>query len=253
MGISRGRLAIFGLAAVATLPGGCISASLATSTGPRPPGHTWSVEGRQMVHVGEEVRFDFVLQDWRKRFIDPTGVADYCVVTLEGERHEVGPDLMGHFQFSHLFDRVEPGRDVNVEAIAMRQRGHRDFMRIRGQWEHSDSPYEEADQAIAGDSVRLLVYERPIALRVVRPADDLDPETGVLKIRRDNGPTTSVFIDRPGRPGFTIIGPEPDGFYRITYRPKGSELNPIGVTEVELTIYDMVGQPHYASTTLETP
>lgn len=241
------------LALVATFSGGCISASLASNTGPRPPGHLWSIAGRQRMHTGEEVQFDFVLQDWARRLVNPLGIADYCVVTIGDERIEVTPDLEGHFQFSHAFNRLNPGDKIKVTATAFRQRGGRDYMKIRGQWLQSDSPYEEPDRVIAGDRIKLIAYEVPIELTLVRPADDLDPETGVLRIRRTVGPTTSVFVDRPGRPGFAMTGPEPDGYYRVGYRPSGDELNPTGTTEVEFTIYDTSGQSHYASVTLETP
>jgi hypothetical protein len=68
-----------------------------------------------------------------------------------------------------------------------------------------------------------------------------------------NGSPTSIYLDRPHRPGFSITGPEPDGYYRIRYVPSGMELNPIGTTEVEFVVYDTAGHPHYASTTLDTP
>ena len=238
---------------IAAISAGCTSGSLATNSGPRPPGHQWSVAGRQMVHVGEEVSFDFVLQDWSRDLVNPVGIADYCVAHVDGQRIEATPDVAGHFQFSHLFDQFAPGDKINVKATAFRQRAGRDFMNIRGEWLQSDSPYEEPDRAVCGDSVKLIVYQVPIELALVRPADDLDPDTGVLRIRRADAPTTSVFVDRPGRPGFTMTGPEPDGYYRISYQPSGKELNPTGTTDVEFTVYDTSGQPHHASVTLETP
>ena len=232
---------------------GCISGSLASNTGPRPPGYAWSQAGKQMVHVGEEVQFDFVLQDWRRQRVQPLGIADYGVAHIGNERIETAPDLEGHFRFSYVFDHVRPGDKIAVEVTAFRQRGTRDFMRIRGQWVQGDSPYDDPDKTVAGDEIQLIVYEAPIELTMVRPADELDPQTGALKLRRADGSTTSVFVDRPGRPGFTFTGPEPDGYYRIRYPPKGSELNPIGMTEVEFKIYDVLGQPHYATATLESP
>lgn len=241
------------LTLVAALSAGCISGSLASNTGPRPRGHLWSVAGQQMMHVGEEVQFDFVLQDWARRLVNPLGIAEYCVVDIGNERIEVTPDVEGHFRFSRAFDQVNPGDKIKVKATAFRQRGGRDYMKIRGQWLQSDSPFEEPDRAIAGDAIKLIVYEAPIELTLVRPADDLDPETGVLRIQRTGGPTTSVFVDRPGRRGFTMTGPEPDGYYRVRYQPRGNELSPIGTTEVEFTVYDTSGQSHYASARLETP
>jgi hypothetical protein len=206
------------------------------------------------VHVGEEVRFDFVLQDpTTRKFVSPVGRVDYCVATVDAQRIEAEPNTAGHFQFSHTFDRAKPGDKIKVQATAYRQRAGRDFVRVHGQWLRSESPYELSDSKAAWDSVSLTVYEAPIELRIARPPDDLDPETGVLRVRRSDGAITSVYIDRPHRPGFTVTGPEPDGHYRIRYVPKGNELNAIGTTDVELVIYDTAGNPHYASTTLNTP
>ena len=233
--------------------GGCISGSLASNTDRHPLGYRWSDASRQMVHVGETVEFDFVLQDLWRRFVPPLGLADYCVTVINGKRLESEPNAAGHFQFAYAFNQVTPGEKIEVRTIAYQQRGHRDFMRIREKWVYAESPFNRPDRKVAADSIRLTVYQAPIDLAVVRPPDDLDPESGVLRIRRADGSTTSVYLDRPHHPGFTITGPEPDGYYRVSYRPKGNELNPVGTTDVEFEIYDTAGFPHYASTTLETP
>ncbi len=241
------------LASAAIAVGGCVGGSLASNTGPRPPGHRWSVARRQMVHVGETVRFDFVLKDMLGRLVHPTGVAEYCVTFIGGQRLEAVPDVHGHFGFVHTFDDVRPGDRVIVKTTAYRQRGGRDFMKIRGQWYQSDSPYELPDKKVRSDSIRLYVYVAPIELTIPRPPDDLDPETGVMRILRSDGSTRSIYLDRPGRPGFTITGPEPAGRYRVGYLPSGDELNSGGTTEVEFTIYDRSGQTYHAAVTLETP
>lgn len=208
---------------------------------------------RQMVHVGEEVHFQLVLVDALGRFIQPLGLADYCVTIFGGRRIETTPDIHGCFRFSIPFTGVEPGQKFKVTATAYRQRGGRDFMKIRGRWLQSDSPYEIRDKKVAADSIVFTAYEVPIEFNIVRPPDDLDPETGVMRIRRADGSTTSVYVDKPDRPGFVLTGPEPSGYYRITYRPTGQELNPTGTTDVTLTIYDRAGQPHEASLLIETP
>jgi hypothetical protein len=206
-----------------------------------------------MVHLGEEVPFDFVLQDWQHKLMSPVGFADYCVAMIGSERIETEYDVYGHFRFSHKFSNVEPGQKVKVEATAYQQRGGRDFMKIRGQWMHSDSPYEETDREVARDAINLSVYEAPIDLSVARPPDDLDPDSGVLRIRRHDGSTTSVFIDRPTRPGFTMTGPEPDGYYHVRYTPHGDELNPIGTTDIEFVIHDVAGQKYEVPALITTP
>ena len=241
------------LAGAAIWVGGCISGSLASNTGPRPPGASWSEARHQMISVGETVRFDFVLHDLSRRLVNPLGLADYCVTKIRGERIETEPDLTGHFQFNHTFNDIQAGREFEVRTNAYRRRGGRDFMKVRGQWLQSEAPFDRPDKKVAGDSIRFTVYETPIELTIARPESDLDLDSGVLRIRRSDGSTTRVYIDRPHRPGFTVSGPEPDAYYRIRYMPVGTELNQIGTTEVEFVIYDIAGRPHYASVTLETP
>ena len=241
------------LAAAATLLGGCVTGSLASNTGPRPPGNRWSVAKEHMVHVGEVVEFDMVLQDGYRHFVSPFGLADYCAAQIGPERVEVVADVAGHFVFSYRFDGVEPGERITVRASAYRQRGERDFMKVRGQWLHADSPYAQPDQRIAGNTIDLLAYRTTVELRMPRPPDDLDPETGVLRFRRLDGTTTPVYVDRPSLPGFSLEGPEPDGYYRVRYHPRAEELNSTGTTEAVFTIYDTVGRRHTLSTVLETP
>lgn len=244
---------MFCLAVVASISSGCIYASLASTTGPCPPGHQWSMDRRQIVHVGEDVEFDFVLLGTFRKFIHPLGIADYCVTNWGSERVEVEPDAYGHFRFSLPFDIARPGQKIKATTAAYRMRGGRDFMRIGGEWVQSDSPYEIADKKVASDSIVFSVYEAPIELKVVRPPDDLDPETGVMRIRRADASMVSVYVDKPNRPGFTLSDPGPDGYYRVVYRPTGNDLNPTGTTDVDFTVYDVSGQPHHASATIETP
>jgi hypothetical protein len=247
------------LAAAATTIGGCVSASLATSTGPRPPQQRWSMAAKQMAHVGEQVQFDFVLTDWLGRFVGPTGIADYGVVMIGGERVETEPDAKGHFRFSYTLDRVHAGEKLKLTATAYQQRDSRDFMKIGGRWLKADSPYAQPDRKVAGDAVQLTIYQTTVEMKIARPADDLDPESGVLRFQcvdGGGGPVytgTPVYIDKPGRPGFRIGGPESDGYYRVEYRPTGEQLNPTGTTEVEFTIHDLGGQRHVVSQTLSTP
>lgn len=208
---------------------------------------------RQMVHAGEQVEFNFVLVDSFGRFVHPLGLADYCVTFFGNERIEATPDVEGVFRFAIPFDRIHSGQKAKVTTTAYRQREGRDFVKIRGQWLRSDSPYEIADRIVAGDSIVFTAYEVLIELRIVRPPDDLDPETGVLRLCRDESTCTSVYVDMPDRPGFALTGPHPDGYYRVRYQPTGNELNPSGTTDVRFTIHDRSGQQHYASSTIETP
>ena len=239
--------------------GGCISASLASTTGPLPPGGTWSTAPRQRVHLGETVRFDFLLVDWLSNPIDPLGIADYCVVFIDGERIETEPDARGHFRFQYTFDHrhspngLAAGDRLTVEATAYRQRARRDFMKVAGEWLTSESPYEIADSRVASASLTLEVYEAVIELTIDRPDFDLDPDSGVLRIRRRDGRVVSVYSDKPGRAGFLLTGPDVVGRYHVTYRPDGDELDPNGTTEVEFEVYDVSRTPHRTTTRIETP
>ncbi len=241
------------LLVAASWVGGCTVGSLASNTGPRPPGQSWSDARHQMVHVGETVRFDFVLVDHAGRFVHPLGLADYCVMMIGPERKDAKPDLGGHFQFTHRFDDVPTGSEIEVRASAYRQHGGRDFMKMSGRWLQNDNPFDQPDQKVAGDAILLRVYETSLELILARPADELDMESGVLRVHRTDGAETSVYIDRPHRPGFRIFGPEPDGSYRIRYQPAGSELNPVGTTEVEFVIYDVAGRSYRVASTFATP
>ena len=236
-----------------SLAGGCITGSLASDTGPAPPGTFWSDAARQMVHVGEQVRFDFVLQDARRRFVSPVGFADYCVAFVGGERIETEMDAYGRFRFSHTFDHAGPGDRIHVEAAAYRQRDNRDFVNVGGQWVQSHSPLNRQDRPVATDAIMFTVYQALIELALAPGASGLKPETGVLRIRRSDGSLTTVYVDRPNRSGFTLTDRGPDGGCRVRYTPKGDELNPTGTTDVEFLIYDTAGNPHHASATLDTP
>lgn len=232
---------------------GCVAGSLASSTGPRPAGARWSVARRQYVHVGERVEFDFVLRDMWGRWVDPRDHVDYVVVSIGATKLQADPDLDGHFSLAHAFDEISPGDRVAVAATAFRQNGARDFVAVQDRWERVDSAYDQPDQRVAGDAIQLVGYDAPIVMEMVRPPDDLDESTGILTLRREDGKTTSVFCDRPNRPGFTLTEPGPDGLYTIRYTPRGNELSPTGATEVALTIYDIAGQVHTVTRSLETP
>ncbi len=239
----------------AAVPGvtGCIAGSLATTTGPRPAGSRWSIARRQSAHVGEEVHFDFVLHNGVGSMVSPLGVADYCVARIGSHRVEAVPDDTGHFAFSFMLDRAGPGDEVAVEVTAYQQRGRRDFVQVGGQWLEAQSPSAESDKPVARASVRLTIYQSHVSLRIARPPDDLDPQTGVLRLIRLDGSATSVYLDRPGRPGFHLAGPGQVGYYEVDYEPPGDEVNVTGVTEVTFTIHDVGGQRHTMSAQLETP
>lgn len=237
-----------------TLSSGCVSGSLASSTGPRVSGARWSVAPNQMVHAGETVRFDFLLTEpTTGRQVDPTGLADFCVITVRKDRIEVGADALGHFPFEYTFNNVQSGQEIRVLAQAFLERGHRDFMIVGGRWVQSDSPTDLPDRMVASDSIRLTVYELTIELHVSSPLSPLDPESGVMRILRTDGSPLVRYINRPHRPGFILDGPEADGDYRVEYRANGDDINSDGTTVVEFEIYDLAGKRYTTARTFDTP
>lgn len=232
---------------------GCVNGSLASSTGPRSAGRQWSTTRQQLVHVQETVYFDFVLTDRSNRLVPPLGVADYIVAYVGRERIESLPDVTGHFSFHHRFEHGQPGDRFKVTVSAFRQRRSRDFMKVQGQWLRNDSPFEEPDRIVASDSITLTLYEKMLEFHIDQPRDELQPKTGVLKIRRTDDQTTSIYLDQPHSRGFTITGPNAGGQYLVRYRPNGDELNATGTTTAEFVIYDTSGAPHHQSLEFETP
>lgn len=232
---------------------GCVSGSLASNTGPAPAGQTWSMASTQWVHVGEEVSFDFVLQDMFGKRVNSLGWADYAAAEFGTQRIEIEPDDAGRFQFTVRIDRYEPGDAFSMRVGAFRQRGARDYMNVQDRWLRAGSPSEIHDEQIAADTIQFKVYEALVSLQIPQSAVEWEPETGVLRLHRSDGTTKSVYIDRPGRPGFVISGPLPDGVYRITYRPTGDEVNRIGTTKAHFLIYDLNGSAHEVETVFDTP
>ncbi len=227
--------------------------SLASNTGPPPPGTIWSNASRQWVHLGEEVAFDFVLHDLRGRRVDAVGWADYGVATIQSDRIEVEPDSAGRFQFSYRFDHAEPGEQIDVHLTAYRQRGSRDFMNVQGRWLRSANPGDQPDQKVAADAIQMTLYLAPIELAIEQPPDEFDPNTGVLRFDPSSRKVNSIYVNRPDRPGFTLTRPNAEGFCIVHYQPKGNELNASGETKVHFLVYDVAGNPHDVTRTFKTP
>lgn len=204
--------------------------------------------------MGETVQFDFVLtQAGSGRLIDPIGLVDYCVVAIGHDRIHVDADALGHFFFTYTFDKLRPGQDILVEARAYRMRGHRDYMNIAGEWVRSQSPTDPPDQIVTEDSIRLTAYALTLAFKVRSPGSQLDTESGVLRILRDDGSETLRYIDRPHRPGFTVEGPDARGAYQIRYAARGDDLNRTGRTAVEFDIHDRAGRKIAVARVFDTP
>ena len=211
------------------------------------------MDGTQAAHVGENVRFDFVLTDTLGAFVSPAGAADYAVVTIDEGRREIEPDSQGHFSLEHRLTQSKEGDRVRVRAEAVRQNGRRDYMQVQGRWLRSESERNEPDRSVAGDSVDLLVYQSAVELHLDGTGDELDLETGVLRLRKLDGTMHTVYADRPGPKGFSLAGPDRSGKITVTFSPDGDMVNPTGTTDAEFSIQDRSGRRIAGVQRIKTP
>ena len=232
---------------------GCMYGSLACDTGSSEQG-TWSVAPLQHAHVGENIALSFILrQKFQRNRIDALGIADYAVANILEERIEVGPDFNSAFLFTHRLAGVKPGQIVAVEVAAHQTRGGRDYMKIRGTWRRSISAAEEPDELVARDSIKLRIYQSRIDYRFAKPQVGLDWSTARLVITRSDQKVSTVFMDRPARPGFTMSGPDQNGYYRIQYFPLADQVNKTGTTRAALKVLDINGLEQSHEIEFDTP
>jgi hypothetical protein len=155
------------------LSGGCISGSLATSTGPRVSGD-WSVANEQFALAGEQVSFDYILtQPFKKHPLDPIGIADYCVLEVDRHREVAEPEYDGHFRFTQTLGNLAPGTKVNAKATAYKTFGRRDVQLLPDGGAISRQAGDERDRRVASDSVRLRIYQARIELDFPQTPDVL--------------------------------------------------------------------------------
>ncbi len=208
----------------------------------------------QHAHVGEKITLSFILrQQFQKSRIDVNGIADYAVASILDERIEVGPDTNSAFLFTHRLAGVTSGQVVAVEVAAHQTRGSKDYMKIRGTWRRSISAAEEPDELVARDSIKLHIYQSRIDYRFANPQVDLDWSTARLVITRSDEKVSSVFMDRPARPGFTMNGPDQNGYYSIQYFPLADQINKIGTTRAALKVLDVNGLEQSHEFEFDTP
>ncbi len=232
---------------------GCVYGSLASNTG-FSSGGVWSVAKVQDVHVGETVRFSFVLRErFRDGRIELLGIADYAAANILDERIEVEPDVSSAFLFENKLKDVPAGRIVDVEVAAFKIRGTRDYMKIRGRWQHSISAVDEPDNLVGQDRLRLRVYQSEIDYSFAKPRADLDWATARLVLTRDDGRASTVLMDQPHRPGFTMNGPDRKGNYHIQYFPLAEQINSSGSTRASLKVLDVHGVQQSFEFDFETP
>ena len=232
---------------------GCMYGSLACDTGSSEQG-TWSVAPLQHAHVGENIALSFILrQKFQQNRIDALGIADYAVANILEERIEVGPDINSAFLFTHRLTGVKPGQVVAVEVAAHQTRGSRDYMKIRGTWRRSISAAKKPDELVARDSIKLRIYQSKIDYRFAKPQVDLDWSTARLIITTSDDKVSTVFMDRPARPGFTMNGPDQNGYYRIQYFPLAGQVNKTGTTRAVLKVLGVNGLEQSHEFEFDTP
>ncbi len=233
---------------------GCVSpgGSLASTTGPS--AGVWSTADPQIVHVGERVRFSFVLTASlnAEQGIEPSGIVDYCFVRIGQDLLETGIGEFGHFEVEHVFDALPPGQEVTVTATGYRMLGSRDRRLIAGEW-ITRTDFDQTDRVICQDDLTLTAYKSRIELPVQPDSDDWDIAGGGLALIRRDGRTTVVRASQNGEDGFEVRGPFDDGKYMVTYEPSAEMLNSSGTTQVRFTVMDDRGRQHVIERLLSTP
>ncbi len=236
-----------------TLSCGCIGirGSLATDTGPSPTG--WSTLDRQFVHVGELVRFSFVITKGprSKAPVSPIGLADYCIASANGELIEAHLNEAGHFEFGTTID-AKHGETITVAVAAYRQRGVRDMMKIGATWQTNEDPFDQADLVIAHDEVLLTVYRSQIELPIGTEYGEL-VNNGRLELVRNDGVISRVGPIRPPADGYSTDGPDSTGTIVIRYDPQAHQLNKSGTTQIRFITSNRDGPTKPVIGSLSTP
>ncbi|MFH0982091.1 MAG: hypothetical protein V2A79_11175 [Planctomycetota bacterium] len=232
---------------------GCFGGSLATSTGSRSSGD-WSIAGHQAAHVGEKVRFSFVLtQPFITHPISPAGIADYCIVALDDQNAEAEPDANGKFTLAYRMPEAWRNREIRVRATAYRQYGQPDRKVVGGELLQVESAADPVDRVIARAALTLLVYHSTVELTLTPGADDFDFSTGRLVLRKADGTGSSVGMARPPVGGFTVEGPDALRVYTVRFAPAWEQVNLTGTTAAEFTVLDLTGVQHRFETEFLTP
>ncbi|MCK4658884.1 MAG: hypothetical protein KAV82_05120 [Phycisphaerae bacterium] len=232
---------------------GCFGGSLATSTGLR-SGGDWSVARRQAAHVGETVRFSFVLTKLlEKHPISPSGIADYCIIALGDQYAEADLGGGGKFMLSYHMPEHWADREIRVLATAYRIYGRRDRMVIGGELMQVDNASDPADKIIARASINMLVYQSRVELTLPRGAHDFDFGTGRLIIRKNDGTASTAALARPPIGGFTVDGPDEKNVFTARFEPRHDQVNRTGSTTAEFHVWDLAGHQHSTKDEFMTP
>lgn len=235
-----------------TASSGCVTGSLATTTGDL-RGGTWSIDPVQHVHVGEHVRFSFVLKKPLARdSISAIGLADYCVFRIGVDADAVPVNADGRFLYSRDFGDAKPGTPINVIATAYRTVGTQDGMKVAGEWIQNESPYDEPDARVASAVVQLVPYQAVVTFDVAPELRGADFDSAVLTLYGPNESPTRILKQTPTRAGFTIDWSDGAGG-RILFEPTWRQINASGQTKAELSILDSTGTERVLTKFVPTP
>jgi hypothetical protein len=214
----------------------------------------WSIARRQAAHVGETVRFSFILtQPFKKQPINPTGIADYCLLTLDDASADPVLDAGGKYTLAYRMPEAWQGREIRVGATAYRQYGQRDRMVVGGKLLQVGSASDPPDSVIARGVIILLVYQSNVELTLTAGADDFDFNTGRLVLRKADGTAASIAPARPPVGGFTVEDPDRNRVYTVRYEPAWDLVNLSGTTHAEFTVLDLAGHEHRREVEFLTP
>ena len=184
--------------------------------------------------------------------VDPSGIADYCLMSIGGRTYEAELSVDGHFRVTHDFSSSGEGDRVVVRAAAFRQRGRRDRMKVGDEWIIGADPYDHADHLVADDELEILIYKSRIDLPVKLPGSDLSLAAGKLEIGT-GGKTVTVLSEGQRGSGYTHAGPDDQGHYHVLYEPLAEQLHKSGTTPIRFTVPDSGGREHVTEAVVYSP
>lgn len=223
--------------------------SLASNSGPKPPGGEWSAVSEQWVHVGEKVDFSYAVLSG--------GEADYAIIeVLQLDTAKVSlVSEAGRFFFQGLTfnEPTPPGKPLIIKATAWRQRGERDFMDMDGKLLTRESPSDAPDALVCSAVMKLHVYQANLTMQVPGSPAGYRWETAKLVFHGEGEALTEIQSERPYRKGFHVEGPDAAGAYVVSYKPTADQIRRTGTTRVVLTVQDGKGKEYNQEMQLPTP
>lgn len=231
---------------------GCIRGALATSTGRNGPS-LWSEEKVQWAHVGEQVRFSFILiSPTVNRALNPEGFADYCVIRIGEAMVGCELDFEGHFRCIYRFENEPAGSEIRVEATTYRQYELRDFLPLDAGWTESSPSGDQPDRKIASDKLTIKLYETRIELAL---SDDKqwDWQSGRLELHAPGKAPVTIYEEQELQPGYRVETLGGGKGFAIRYAPRADEMGTTGMTNYAFTIHDLGGEPHIIRGSVKTP